>query len=628
MRLSHLSSMALAATLGGQAQAQTKAVQRPQTVQELAARIRGVLDTNHVPGAGLALVTRDSVIYTGGIGKADVASRRDATGATLFRLGSTSKTFTSLVVMMLQDEGKLRLDDPIKKYIPEIRFENRWETTDPVRIANALEHTTGFDDLAFRDFANNDPTPLTLKQGLDFNPASRVSRWRPGTLVTYCNTGPPLAAYIAEKLEGRPFEDIVQTRLFNPLGMKTATYLRPDASRLSVATLYAADGKTAVPYWNVIMRPAGAINASAEDMAPYVRFLLNRGMVDGRPLLPAADIERIERSETSITAKSGLSLGYGLHLATYVDSGFVWAGHDGSVGNGLTTMAYLPKDGVGFAVMINAGNHDALNAINALIRHFLTKDITPPAPPPAAPLSALARTVYTGWYQPDNPRQEHLHFMERIVGLTRVTADDSGLMLRPVLGKATRRVPVSDKLFRGVDEPVATMALVADTADGRPVAIEQMGYMLPASFAHMPTPEAWLEIIVTSAWLLVLVLTVLVGAVGLLLSRRRRRQGKPPLGIAGGLATVTFIAAATCFLVAASGDPSVIGTRNVWTVGTYVLFMAFAVLALVALVRNVRNGGKTTSHLRAWLNRVAVSSHAIVAAYLTYWGFIGWRMWS
>src|SRR5690349_22054325 len=136
-------------------------------------------------------------------------------------------------------------------------------------------------------------------------------------------------------------------RLFVPIGMTTATYFRP-APDQQPATLYHADGKRPFPYWYIIERPAGAINASARDMAAYVRFLLNRGAVRGKQIVPRSAIERMELPQSALTARAGLPVGYGLSLGTYVsDSGFEWIGHDGGVSGGITIMAYRPDAGVG-----------------------------------------------------------------------------------------------------------------------------------------------------------------------------------------------------------------------------------------------------------------------------------------
>ena len=160
-----LLALLLAPMQGGDAQAP------PGTIPELEARIREVLERTHTPGISIAVVSRDSVVWQAGLGLADVASGRPATSETLFRIGSASKTFTALMVLLLEQEGRLRLDDPIRPYIPEIAFTNPWEATDPVRLVNVLEHTAGWDDFSLRVFASSDPAPLTLRQGLDLDAA-------------------------------------------------------------------------------------------------------------------------------------------------------------------------------------------------------------------------------------------------------------------------------------------------------------------------------------------------------------------------------------------------------------------------------------------------------------------------
>ena len=147
--------VSLAMGAGGrpaQAEGMEKVV--PKTWEELEAKIRDVLVKTKTPAVGYAVVSRDGVDFAAGMGKADVTSGRDATGDTLFRIGSISKIFVSLSVLMLQEEGLLALDDDVRSRIPDLAFENPWEQTDPVRIVHLLEHTTGFDDLTFREYAH------------------------------------------------------------------------------------------------------------------------------------------------------------------------------------------------------------------------------------------------------------------------------------------------------------------------------------------------------------------------------------------------------------------------------------------------------------------------------------------
>ena len=310
-----------------------------QSVDELREQLLQILEETHTPGASVAIVHRDGPELVTGLGLADVAGNRAATSDTLFRIGSTSKAFASLSILQLVNEGKLSLDDPVRKLVPEVWFENRWEASDPVRVVHLLEHTTGWDDMHLREYAKDAPS-MSLRDALDYDHHSRTSRWPPGTRMAYCNSGPAVAAYIVEKITGKRFEDYVQQHFFTPIGMKTATYFQPDAA--ATTTLYHDDGKTPYRYWNILLRPAGSINASANDMAAYLSFYLNRGAVHGAQIMPAASIDRMEVPASTWAAKDGLKCGYGLSNYCSIYDGFVYHGHNGGVEGGLTELAYMP----------------------------------------------------------------------------------------------------------------------------------------------------------------------------------------------------------------------------------------------------------------------------------------------
>ena len=198
-----------------------------QSIEELRQQLEKILKDTKTPGVSVAIVHKDGPEWVAGLGMADVATNRANTAETLFRIGSTSKAFASLSILMLRDQGRLTLDDPVHKLVPEVWFDNRWESTNPIRVVNLLEHTTGWDDLHLREYAKQAPDDMSLREGLDYDHHSRTSRWPPGTRMSYCNSGPPVAAYMVEKLSGQRFEDYVQQNLFLPIGMKTATYFEP-----------------------------------------------------------------------------------------------------------------------------------------------------------------------------------------------------------------------------------------------------------------------------------------------------------------------------------------------------------------------------------------------------------------
>jgi CubicO group peptidase (beta-lactamase class C family) len=243
-----------------------------------------ILKDNGVPGMAAVIADRERTVWTAGLGLADVAARTPATPDTLFRVASISKMFVAIAVLKLTEEGRLDLNAPVKSLVPDVAFTNKWEATDPVRVVHLLEHTTGWDDAHPKAIAHDDPRPVTLAEGLALDPDSRTSRWRPGTFFSYCNSGPPVAAAVVEKLTGKRFEDYLRDSFFDPIGMPTADYFYPERTGTLLTNLYHLDGRTPYPYGHDALRPSGALSASAREMGTYLRFLLRRGEADaGRP---------------------------------------------------------------------------------------------------------------------------------------------------------------------------------------------------------------------------------------------------------------------------------------------------------------------------------------------------------
>jgi len=602
--------------------------QPPRSLADLQTAIAKILRDTHTPGAGLAIVTRDQILLATGIGQADIAANRPATADTLFRIGSVSKAFASLSILQLAEQGRLSLNDPVRKYAPDVAWQNPWEATDPILIVNVLEHTTGWDDLHLAEYASNDPKPLTTFEGLAYHPDSRISRWRPGTRMAYCNSGPTVAAYIVEKITGRRFEDYVQEHLFTSIHMDAASYFYTPAARQHLTTLYGSDGRHTTYYWHICMRPSGAINASPRDMANYVRFYLNRGSVDGVAIVKPESIARMEHPESTMAARDGLVAGYGLSNYTTIDDrGFVWHGHDGGIGGGLTEMAYLSDAGIGYAYMINATNGDAFGRIHKPVTAFLTRDLPSPTLPTPAPVPAELAAQYAGWYELASPRVQLTFFIERITGLARLSLRGQTLVLAPLQGSKRTYVPVSARLWRQQKQPVATFALISDTRDGRFIQAGTVMAMIPAWKAYFEIGGAALCFLFLATSLLY----ALYWIPARLLRRLRPLSGARlylsvralPL-----IAILTLVSVVAIFNFAGDDAINLFGKVTPWSLAVFALTILFALLSLAALLQAWR--------ARHWPIRRAVFLHSLLTAaactaltlYLAWWGIIGLRTWA
>jgi CubicO group peptidase (beta-lactamase class C family) len=596
----------------------------PKTTAELDQALRKVLVETKTPGVGVSVVARDRVLWTAGIGKADVAKGIEVTPDTLFRIGSVSKSFVSLSILKLEEQGKLHLTDTARSLAPEIPFSNPWESTDPVRIVNLLEHTTGFDDLHFPEYANNDPTPLTLRAGLDFHPHSRISRWRPGTCFSYCNSGPPIAAYIVEKITGQRFENYVRENFFRPLPMDTADYFLTPAVAQKLTTLYHPDGKTPYGYWHILVRPSGAINASARDMANYVQFFLNRGSFAGTQLVAPASIERMERPATTLAARAGMRSGYGLSNYVTIADGFVFHGHNGGVEGGLTELAYLPEQGLGYVFFINSGNGDAFDRIGKLVRAYVTRDLPKPALPAPVAMNTAALRPFLGYAEPVTPRQEITRFLGRILGVRRFKLDKGKLAISKVIGGTEKSyVAVSDRLFRVEKEPMATLALISSSPDGPLLQTDGTTYR-PIS-----PVTVWTEYGLGAAWLLLMGSAALFALIWIPRKLLGKLHGAPHLSLRViPLVSLASVAGALA-LFAVSGDDILqrFGKPTVWSVGFCVLTWTFGLTAVLGLVLTLRARGSAVPR-GVYVHALSVSlANTVIAAYLAYWGVVGYRSW-
>ncbi len=622
-RFVSLLSIALIA-VGAHAEPATKPAPAARSIPELKAQLETILHDEHIPGVSVAIVHRDGPEWVAGVGLADVASATPATSATLFRIGSTSKAFTSLAILQLVNEGKISLQDPVRKLVPDVWFENPWEATDPVRVVDLLEHTTGWDDMHLREFAKDAPG-LSLSEGLNYDHHSRTSRWRPGTRMAYCNSGLAVAGAIIEKVTGQRFEDYVDKHLFKPIGMATATYLPPQGR--PTTTLYHPDGKTPYRYSHILLRPAGSINASAEDMAAYLQFYLNRGHAHGTAVMPAESIDRVEVPTRSWAAQNGLRLGYGLSNYATVAHGFVYHGHDGGVNGGLTRIAYLPEFGVGYSFSINAGNGNAFEAIATALQAYVTRELARPAPPAAAPMPAAAAD-YAGWYQPDSPRIAMFAFLGRLIGLTRVTVDARALTMTGSDLAGTHYVPVSGMQLRRNDapdhaEPVASLQLIKPNVEGRFIGLN--GF---ATLKHIP---AWLAIaeIVLTAWFVIAVASILLYAPFWLLnelSKKRRRPAERPLRL-WPLVWVLCLCSVVGICYGVRDDfLDVLGTLTIPSLALFVATLVFAAAAPASAIAVWKSPAGVRRIVRA--HAIFVSIILVIATlYLAYWGVIGLRTW-
>src|SRR5262249_51598017 len=211
----------------------------PKTLDELKKAMADVVTKNQLPGAGVALVSQGEILWCGGFGKRDAAPGRGITCDTGFRVGSVSKSFVALAVLKLEEEGKINLQARLQDLAPEVPIKNEWESSNPVRAVNLLEHTAGFDDMSPSEVYNTkDPAHISILKVLQAHPNQQNPRWPPNTRFAYSNPGFGLAGYLIKKTSKRPFDAYIKDTIAKPIGIEVGDFRLTDANRALLAQGY------------------------------------------------------------------------------------------------------------------------------------------------------------------------------------------------------------------------------------------------------------------------------------------------------------------------------------------------------------------------------------------------------
>jgi CubicO group peptidase (beta-lactamase class C family) len=437
---------------------------KPKNLAELKNSIQKILKETETPGVGVALVSGDETLWLGGLGKADIENNIDVNENTMFRLGSISKMYVALAILKLQEEGRLSLKDKIRDLIPEIEFNNPWEDKYPIRIENLLEHTTGWSYWHYAELGYDDPKPKTLKEALDFYPKSRISKFVPGTRYQYSNVGTSVAAYIVEKVSGLTFEDYVAKYFFEPMGMDNMTYLNSEQYKRTGAQLY--DNGIKLKYFNILYRPSAALNGSPEDMVKMIKFFINRGKINNVQIISDSSLKRMERSESLFISKSEMFRWNGLASFPAYCKGYTYHGHGGSVPGGNADFAYLPEYNLGYAVMINGSDEDALSEITDLIKFYQTKDLI--KDPIKTDNKKYKSTIDpSGYYTIIEPKIDLIGFIDKIKNIQKVWLKDDTLYKKHILNNdVTEYFPSENNEFRSVKTKRISLVLINDPLEG------------------------------------------------------------------------------------------------------------------------------------------------------------------
>jgi CubicO group peptidase (beta-lactamase class C family) len=395
----------------------------PEWVAQVDDYLSGLAKQNRFSGA--VLVARDGrVLLSKGYGFANVELEVPNTPQTKFRLGSITKQFTAASVLLLQEQGKLSVQDSVCKYV-----ENCPAAWQPVTIHHLLTHTSGIPNLtAFPDYLKTMALPSTVTETIA-RFRDKPLEFKPGERFNYSNSGYILLGHIVEKVSGKPYSDFVRENIFAPLGMKDTGYdvagqiLKRRASGYRVGP----DGLSNAPYLDMtIPHGAGGLYSTVEDL-----YLWGQGLFGGK-LLAQKSLDAM-----LTVVKDYYAYGIG------VDTQFKLAriGHSGGINGFNTYVAWFPEERATFVVLSNVENGTPTTQIETRLARLALADKV--VMPPAAKVDAEVLARYAGRYELD-PKLGNIVFD--------VTAENGDLLIKPSHSDRHKFVPISETEFYDFDD--------------------------------------------------------------------------------------------------------------------------------------------------------------------------------
>jgi CubicO group peptidase (beta-lactamase class C family) len=302
----------------------------------------GVMEQRGVPSASVAVVQGGKIVYTQAYGRAHIDPDEAATPEMRYSIGSISKQFAATAILLLQEQGKLNLDDAVGKYVPGLTH------GDEVTIRQILSHTSGYQDYAPEDYPVASQLKPVTPQEILKQWATKPLDFEPGTQWQYSNTNYVIAGLIIEKVSGQKLFDFLTDHIFRPLGMRSAW--NSDAKELPPAD--------AAPYMRNALGPprpvpnggegwmyaAGELAMTAHDVALWDISLMQRTIL--KP-------ESYNQMFTEVKLKDGKGTHYGLGVEILDRDGHRSIEHSGEVNGFVSDNEVLIDDGIAVAVLTN-----------------------------------------------------------------------------------------------------------------------------------------------------------------------------------------------------------------------------------------------------------------------------------
>lgn len=340
--------------------AQKKAVGTDKRLQGLDTELEKLLIDWHAAGFAVAIVEKDKIVYARGFGLSDIDKKTPVNARTIFAIGSCTKAFTTSLLGILESEGKLKFSDRPAKYVNELKFYND-DLNKNISIEDLMVHRTGIPRHDYAWYFFPSPSKDSLVQRIEFHKpfAGLREKWYYNNFM-YLTQG-----IIAERISGKTWEQNIQERFFEPLGMaKSSLTIDGLQNNQSAATGYGLKDNKIIEkhdYFDIAgMSPAGSINSNVEEMGNWLITWINGGKFKGKEIIPPTFVSNAMGSQ--MVVRNSLpdkelpdvyfaNYGYGWFVSSY--KGHYRVEHGGNIDGFSANVSFFPSDSIGVVVLAN-----------------------------------------------------------------------------------------------------------------------------------------------------------------------------------------------------------------------------------------------------------------------------------
>jgi CubicO group peptidase (beta-lactamase class C family) len=354
------------------------------------------LDEKDTPGAAVALIQKDRVIFSEPFGFANDEKEIEVTRDTLFQIGSMTKMMTAMVLTSLAEEGKIDLSAPIGNYVKGLNS----------RIAQLTSHQLLSQTSGLRDMPGEYGTSDELELGKFLRTLREDSLLAdPGIAFSYSNLNYALAGLVIQEVAGKPYADVMSERLFKPLGMNRTIFRPGETQKFPVATGYTSPKpKTieVVPVANdTRLWPAGYAFSTLNDLSRFAIALLNEGKLEGKKVMDPAVVKKVMEPTVAIPTNVFENGKYGYGFFIHQQRFLTVKEHGGNMPGFIAELILVPEKQNAVIVLVNSGNDRFTKSIEAAFS-ILVPD--PPEakkkePPKNIPMKADEMSRYAGTYK-------------------------------------------------------------------------------------------------------------------------------------------------------------------------------------------------------------------------------------